>query len=161
MIVVLWCLTVIVSLLVKVNLKFKTLNLLAKKGYKFKDFKFFEINDLIILLPIINVVLVNFDKKINKEDLVKLTDEELRVCRDNKSILTILKTNLSKEVSSITLLSYMENGNPNEIQFFYRDGEYVIVSTKGMISLYSKKEQYKRLKREMLEIENHFSTNFY
>ena len=168
-IVVIYSLSIVFSFLWKLGIQLYLLNMLAGFGYKYKELRIFDKNDIVLIVPILNVIVIyyyhkkiktisNIDDSFLQYDIIKMDLEEQEIYQKKKTFYRAFKINISKKVLPTMILTYMEDGECNEIYFSKSENKYIVISTRGKISTYSKKKQLNKLKMEMQEIEKHDSS---
>lgn len=164
--------TIALSIIEKIVVQTTLVKNLADKGYRIDKFKFLKFEDLILFIPILNIIrgikhfiggYILLDLGVEQlacdSRFVQFTEHEMKKYNSSKTTMNALKMNMKLQVIPTMLLAYTDGGSLNEILFAKEDDRYIIVSTKGHVSELTRKKQYLCLEEQMREIDNHFNSN--
>lgn len=161
--------TVIFSFIIEAINGIKTLDGLAKRGYKFDNLKLLSFDRILYLLfvfvPFINLIVTiknisdtNQLKKLSpkqlfyKKNIIPFTKGEMDLYKNNSSILNIINLNINNHAKPNMVLSYMKDGLENMIYFTNENDINIIISTSGPISNLSRYEQYDQLQNQLKKL---------
>ncbi len=167
-----WGGTIAFSVVEKVVIETRLIKDLADRGYRIEGFRILSVKDLLMLIPFINII-QGIKRMISRKMILRLSEEQLLsdkrfipftqqetdIYSSEKTIKNAFKLNSKVQVIPTMFLGYMENGLENEILFTKEKERYIIISIKGAVAGLSRKEQYRKLIKEMNEIEWHSNSN--
>lgn len=165
MYLLIYIVSVIFSITLKLINQLYHLKKLANDGYKYENFKIISNEYTILFIPIINIIFaltrVNYIKNIeklnekelfHKNNIISLTKVEQESYLNNPTLLNVLKLNSKNELTPNMIILYIKDGAENIIYISEKNELNIILSTEGPISTLSKKEQYKQLEEQLKEI---------
>lgn len=170
---IIWLLTIIVSIGIDISLMFKMIKDVADQGYKFKMDKFSELashanpevakrNKMALYIPFFNLFL-ELDKRMKYEQNRALFGEQLRIMNciipftkeEEKNYnkkptcfnawLTIIKSEIADETKRNISISFNEEDGKSTIWFENVDGDFKVIKTSGPVSRLPLEEQKKKL----------------
>lgn len=176
---IIWLMTIIISIGLDINLAFKMFKDIADQGYKLEMDRFNELsrqmnpqvtkNNIIdLFIPFFNLY-DQFDRRMKYEQTRPFLEDQLRIMdcitpftkeeQENynkkptgfNALLTIIKSKVAEETKEDVSISFTEGDEKNTIWFEKVDDDFKIIKTSGPVSRLSLEEQ-KNILMEQLEL---------
>lgn len=176
---IIWLMTILISIGLDINLSFKMLKDIADQGYKLEMDRFNELsrqmnprvtknNKIDLFIPFLNLY-NQFDKRMKYEQARPFLEDQLRIMdcitaftqeeQENynkkptgfNALLIIIKSKVAEETKEDVSISFTEGDEKNTIWFEKVDDDFKIIKTSGPVSRLSLEEQKNILKENLEE----------